>query len=48
MEEIKEYKEKLDAFIKEQSVPKDMEVAEPKKERKKPKKKPNQIFFMNK
>ena len=46
MDELKHYKEKIEAFIKEQSVPKDMEVAEPKKERKKPKKKPNQIFFM--
>lgn len=48
MDDLKDYKVKIQEFIKEQSVPKDMEVAEPKKERKKPKKKPHQIFFMNK
>ena len=48
MDHIESYLAKVHQFIKENNVPKDIEEAEPKKERKKPKKKLHQIFFMNK
>tara|TARA_A100001391_G_scaffold182480_1_gene149061 strand:- start:2650 stop:2802 length:153 start_codon:yes stop_codon:yes gene_type:complete len=50
MEDLKEYKLLFEALHKEQLVPKDMEeeALETRKERKKPKKKPHQLFEMKK